>query len=149
MSSNNSTKVAEALNILCNVRDDTLQSHKIKTLLVFHKLRTFVEGNVHQTFSDSSLTVDENVLNTSSSFFVDDSQNSLVVHVSQIFLTTFVENHYLSRNHRDSLPQSLNYQEISLSSSISKLIEVLNKEFKNITSVFVRSEDEVIDDELK
>ncbi len=132
MSSNNSTKVAKGLDILCNVLENTLQSHRTKALLVLHKLRTFVEENVHQTFSDSSLIVDENVLNTSASFFVDDSQNSLVVHASQISLTTFVENHYLSRNHRYSLSQSLNYQETSLSSSISRLIEVLNKEFNDV-----------------
>jgi len=155
MSCNDTVRVLEALNVLCNVSEEALQSHRAEALLAFRKLRTFVgdDGytltsqecddrappfrNNHGTFSPSS----------------EDSYSSLTVLNNNESSSQALNGQGSSASsfHQNSSPPSPDGHELPLTptKSILDLVEALHKESTQIKKYLSRPESEATGDGLK
>jgi hypothetical protein len=140
MSPNESVRILEALNVLCNVSGEVLQSHKTELLAAVQKLQTLIEERgdpVPHMTGDPGRVSPSLASHDSSSILLDTNESSSSSPNGRDLPAP-------SLTHRGCSPHSPQEHELNpvLSKSIEDLIQALNKESRQIKEYLSRSEQE-------
>ncbi len=146
MFSNEHDRVLEALDVLCNVPKETLQSLRSQVPLAFQKLQALV-GNSSLLQDTNRFSPSVEAQGSSTSFSHPQSPSSAVSNITDTSSSALNTQASTSSTDLSSSPPSADGH--SLPKSISRLIEVLNKSSVQIKEFLSRSEFEDTSDELQ
>jgi len=146
MFSNEHDRVLEALDVLCNVPKETLQSLRSQVPLAFQKLQALV-GNSSLLQDTNRFSPSVEAQGSSTSFSNPQSPSSAVSNITDTSSSAL--NTQASTSSTDISSSSPSADGHSLPKSISSLIEVLNKSSVQIKDFLSRSEFEDTSDELQ